>query len=106
MLTQIISCIRNWFYVRISKIKFGVTPKIIVIGNNDQKYRIPCYNAVVNYLKANKETVDYFLDSQQYNLANNLIFNYLKYYVPELAKFENSDENLTEVIDYIYQNLE
>lgn len=98
--------VKNLIYSKFFKIKFGTEPKFIVIGNSDIEYRIPCYKAVVLYLITNKEMVFYFLETKKYHLANNLVFHYLKSYVPDLVKFENSSEDLTKVITYIYENLE
>ena len=88
------------------KIRFGSTPKYISIGKGQEKFNIPCYFAVVNYLKVNKPLVDEFIEEKNFGVVNRLVFGHLRYYVSGLSKYDGSPEDLTEIIKYIYANLE
>jgi hypothetical protein len=104
-ITKLFIDTKNIIYSKLFKVKFGVEPKVITLNINNIDYKLICYRAVVTYLITNKDMVFYFLDLQKYNLANNLIFSYLKSYNLGLAQFENSTENFTETINYLYKNV-
>lgn len=101
-----ISTIYFWIKNTLMSIRFGQTPKYIRIGNDSISFDIPCHKAVVDYLNSNKEVIYEFIDLKKYSVVNQLVFGYLKDYVDGIDILCESQEDYSEVINYIFNNLE
>jgi hypothetical protein len=96
----------NWvssFFLKLS-VGIGVTPKHLEVIIEDDKYVIPLYPAVINFLEMSEIDLLYFLTQKRFDIVNKHLFSYLKLYCPKLSEFEFSNKDLSESIKFILDN--